>query len=145
MKNAMSPMLEEMKNAEPSLFTKATGIANGILSRLKKAFDIHSPSRKTRQIMKFAMQPMEEEMEDGKKELFKQADEIGEGVVDRLSNINGNVNVNGNMDIDKRHYDGGFDYQKMADAFLSALNKCKLTLDEDSFVKLVRNELYEVI
>lgn len=36
-------------------------------------------------------------------------------------------------------------YNKMADAFLSALNKCKLTLDEDGFAKLVRNELYEVI
>lgn len=36
-------------------------------------------------------------------------------------------------------------YNKMADAFLGALNKCKLTLDEDGFAKLVRNELYEVI
>ena len=44
MKNAMSPMLTEMENKEPSLFAKASGIANGILSRLKKAFDIHSPS-----------------------------------------------------------------------------------------------------
>lgn len=55
MKNAMSPMLEEMKNAEPSLFTKATGIANGILSRLKTAFDIHSPSKKTKGIFKNVM------------------------------------------------------------------------------------------
>ena len=38
--------LEEMKNSEPSLYSKATGIANGILSRLKKAFDIHSPSNR---------------------------------------------------------------------------------------------------
>lgn len=55
MKNAMSPMLEEMKNSEPSLFAKATGIANGILSRLKKSFDIHSPSKKTREIFKNVM------------------------------------------------------------------------------------------
>lgn len=87
MKNAMSPMLEEMQNSEPSLFAKASGIANGILNRLKKAFDIHSPSRKTRKIMKFAMQPMEEEMEVGKKDLFKQADEIANGITDRLSKI----------------------------------------------------------
>lgn len=52
MKNAMLPMLEEMKKNEPSLYAKASGIANGILSRLKKSFDIHSPSRKTREIFK---------------------------------------------------------------------------------------------
>ena len=55
MKNAMAPMLEEMKNKEPALFSKASSIANGILSRLKKAFDIHSPSKKTRAIFKNVM------------------------------------------------------------------------------------------
>ena len=55
MKNAMSPMLEEMRNSEPTLYSKASGIARGILSRLKKAFDIHSPSRKTREIFKNVM------------------------------------------------------------------------------------------
>ncbi len=55
MKNAMSPMLTEMENKEPSLYAKATGIANGILSRLKKSFDIHSPSRKTKEIFKNVM------------------------------------------------------------------------------------------
>lgn len=37
------------------------------------------------------------------------------------------------------------DYGKMASAFLSALNKCKLTLDEDGFARIVKNELYEVL
>lgn len=55
MKNAMSPMLEEMENKEPSLFARASGIANGILSRLRQAFDIHSPSKKTREIFKNVM------------------------------------------------------------------------------------------
>lgn len=36
-------------------------------------------------------------------------------------------------------------YNKIAEAFLKALNSCKLTLDEDGFVKFIRNELYEVI
>ena len=55
MKNAMSPMLTEMQKKEPSLFAKASDIANGILSRLKKSFDIHSPSRKTKEIFKNVM------------------------------------------------------------------------------------------
>lgn len=55
MKNAMTPMLEEMEKKEPALFAKAASIAQGILQRLKSAFDIHSPSRKTREIFKNVM------------------------------------------------------------------------------------------
>lgn len=55
MKQTMEGMLNGMKDKEPSLFAKASGIANGILTRLKKAFDIHSPSRKTKEIFKNVM------------------------------------------------------------------------------------------
>lgn len=139
MKNAMEPMLTEMKKKEPSLFSKASSIANGILSRLRTAFDIHSPSRKTREIMKFAMQPMEEEMESGKKELFKQADEIGEGVTKRLSKIEGKnvensistktLDENFEQQDNNNNYNKSFaiDYDRMANAFLQALNSSGIT------------------
>lgn len=55
MKRTMEGMLNGMKDEEPSLFAKAEGIADGILNRLRKAFDIHSPSRKTRAIFKNVM------------------------------------------------------------------------------------------
>lgn len=55
MKRTMEGMLNGMKDNEPSLFAKASGIANGILSRLRKSFDIHSPSRKTKAIFKNVM------------------------------------------------------------------------------------------
>lgn len=151
MKNTMSPMLEEMENAEPSLFAKATSIADGILSRLKTTFMEHSPSRATRKIMKFAMQPMEEEMEDGKKELFKQADEIGEGITDRLSNIEGknvksSIEAQANIGMQNGILAGNIiDYDKMANAFTKALTNCKFTLDEDGFARIVKDELYKVI
>lgn len=151
MKNAMEPMLTEMEHKEPSLFAKASGIANGILNRLKKSFDIHSPSRKTREIMKFAMQPMEEEMEAGKKELFKQADEIGKGVTDRLSNIEGknietSFSTKGNRSNNTYQQENNFiDYDKMAHAITKALTNCKFTLDEDGFAKIVKDELYKVV
>ena len=151
MKNAMEPMLTEMEHKEPSLFAKASGIANGILNRLKKTFDIHSPSRKTREIMKFAMQPMEEEMEAGKKELFKQADEIGKGVTDRLSNIEGknietSFSTKGNRSNNTYQQENNFiDYDKMAHAITKALTNCKFTLDEDGFAKIVKDELYKVV
>lgn len=55
MKRTMEGMLNGMKDEEPSLFAKAKGIADGILNRLRKAFDINSPSRKTRAIFKNVM------------------------------------------------------------------------------------------
>ena len=82
MKNAMTPMLDEMKNKEPSLFSKATSIANGILSRLKKAFDIHSPSKKTRAIFKNVMLGAEVGLKDEEKNLNKQIDAISKNALD---------------------------------------------------------------
>ena len=76
MKNAMSPMLEEMEKKEPSLFSKASSIANGILSRLRKAFDEHSPSKETRKIFRYLMQGAELGLEDERKNLTAEVDKI---------------------------------------------------------------------
>lgn len=123
MKEAMSPLYDEMEKSEPSLFAKARGIAEGIISRLRKAFDEHSPSKLTRKIMKFAMSPMEDEMEEGKRELFKQADEIGNGITDRLKNIDGDVNIN---ETEKQNSRSGnvinIDYNKLAESLAIATN-----------------------
>ena len=76
MRNAMTPMLEEMQNKQPSLFAKASGIADGILSRLKKSFDIHSPSRETRDIFQNVMKGAELGLEDEERRLNKQVESI---------------------------------------------------------------------
>ena len=85
MKNAMTPMLEEMEKKEPSLFSKATSIANGILSRLKKAFDEHSPSKETRKIFKNLMLGSELGIEDERKNLNDEVDKISK---ETLKNFN---------------------------------------------------------
>ena len=85
MKNAMSPMFEEMEKSEPSLFTKASSIANGIISRLNKSFDIHSPSRKTRKIFQNVMLGSELGIEDEEDNLMKQIDEISTNVMRKMS------------------------------------------------------------
>lgn len=87
MQNAMSPMLEEMQNSEPSLFEKASGIANGILSRLKKSFDINSPSRETRDIFQNVMKGAELGLEDEQKALNKQVDDIANQMKTNFSNM----------------------------------------------------------
>ena len=85
MKNAMSPMLEEMKKSEPSLFAKAQGIADGILSRLKKSFDIHSPSKKTRNIFRDVMKGSELGLEDEEKNIYKQVQKISKGILSKFN------------------------------------------------------------
>lgn len=88
MKNAMEPMLTEMENKEPSLFAKASSIADGILSRLKQAFDINSPSKKTKKIFEYVMEGAEVGLDKKEKSLYKDIDRIAEGVLKRFKGKN---------------------------------------------------------
>ena len=87
MKDALSPMFDEMNKKEPVLFAKATSIANGILGKLRKAFDIHSPSRKVRAIFNQVMEGAEKGLEDDTPKLLGQATSISNEFLDRLKNI----------------------------------------------------------
>lgn len=84
MKNAMKPMVEEMQKKEPTLFEKASDIATGVLSRLKKAFDIHSPSRETRKIFQFLGEGGVLGLEDTEKQIYKKIDEIGSNSLNKF-------------------------------------------------------------
>lgn len=95
MKNAMEPMLTEMKNQEPSLFAQASTIADGILGRLKKAFDIHSPSRETRSIFKNVMKGAELGLNDEKKSLYKEMDSISNDLLNKFKNTSLKANRSG--------------------------------------------------
>ena len=88
MKDALSPMLDEMNKKEPVLFAKATSIADGILGNLRKAFDIHSPSRKVRTIFNQVMDGAEKGLEDDTPKLLGQATSISNEFLDRLRSIN---------------------------------------------------------
>lgn len=155
MENAMKPMLEEMEKKEPSLYAKATNIASGILSRLKKTFDIHSPSRKTRSIFKNVMKGSELGIEDEEKNLYKQTAKVAKNVQAEFENINPNVDLIDNLqksnvgNASNYAFDEktciNIDYDKLSKAFLKALNTCKLSLDRDGFIKFIQNVIYEVI
>ena len=101
MKNAMSPMLDEMEKSEPSLFAKAKSIANGILSRLRKAFDEHSPSKETRKIFSYLMQGAELGLEDEETKLYKQIENVSNSILSRFNAIKGSKlnlgNFSGNV------------------------------------------------
>lgn len=117
MKDAMSPMLTEMENAEPDLFAKASGIADGILSRLRSSFDIHSPSRETEKIFRNVMLGAEKGLEEETNNLNKEIDNITNDLMNRFRTID-NVNMGGiNADInDSQKFlkpDITFNVQKM--------------------------------
>lgn len=86
MKETMSGMLKGMQDDEPSLYAKASGIAGGILERLKKSFDIHSPSKKTRKIFNYVMKGAELGLEDEKDSLIKQIDDINNEIYRKMQN-----------------------------------------------------------
>lgn len=91
MNETMNGMLEGMKDKEPTLWAKASNIADGILSRLRKSFDIHSPSKKTRDIFQNVMKGAELGLEDEQKKLKKQVDDITNKMKTSFSNITPNI------------------------------------------------------
>lgn len=91
MNEAMNGMLEGMKDKEPSLWAKASNIADGILSRLRKSFDIHSPSKKTRDIFQNVIKGAELGLSDEQKNLNKQVDDITNKMKTNFSNITPNM------------------------------------------------------
>lgn len=81
---AVSPMLDEMKKAQPLLFAKADEIATGIIYRIRRAFDEHSPSRKTRSIFQYLIKGAELGLSDEEGNLLKQADQISRNVLKKF-------------------------------------------------------------
>lgn len=88
MQETMAGMLKGMEEKEPTLFSKASGIADGILSRLRKTFDIHSPSRKTRKIFQYVMEGAELGLQDEEASIYKQIDRFTTKTLNKLKDIN---------------------------------------------------------
>lgn len=89
MGNFLSPMLTAMNSAAPSLYTAAASIASGILTRLRRSFDINSPSRKTRAIFQSVMEGAELGLSDRTESLYGQTEGIASGVMDNLRGLAG--------------------------------------------------------
>ena len=87
MDETMNGMLEGMKEKEPTLWAKASNIAGGVLSRLKTAFDIHSPSKETRKIFENVMKGAEIGLDDEENKLYAQVNEMANKMKTRLADI----------------------------------------------------------
>ena len=89
---------------------------------------------------------MEKGIEAEEDSLYKQTDKVAENVLNSLDGINPNTTVGTKYN---QEVNTNIDYNKLFNtlysAFIKALNSCKLTLDEDGFARIVKNELYEVL
>lgn len=83
----MAGLLEGIVKMEPVLYAKVDTIANNIVSRLKKALQVHSPSRKTQYISEMVMRGLITGLKDEEQSLYSQIDDIAGGVVDRFNTI----------------------------------------------------------
>lgn len=89
---------------------------------------------------------MEKGIESEEGNLYKQAEDVADNVLDNLKGMQSKIPLNYSPNCEMTQ---NIDYNKLFNilyqAFIKALNSCKLTLDEDGFAKLVKNELYEVL
>ncbi|MGN0532514.1 MAG: hypothetical protein ACI4IN_06935, partial [Eubacterium sp.] len=82
---AMDGMLQGLEDREPALYAKADSIANNIISKLKSAFEIHSPSRVTRKIFTQVIQGGEVGIENEAPKLYKSAENTASIFADRMT------------------------------------------------------------
>ena len=150
MKQAMLPMLQTMEETEPLLYSKASSIANGILSKLRTAFDIHSPSRKTKEIFKNVMLGMEKGIESEEKNLYNHTDAISKNVLNNLENMNEpNFSLLSSQNYlsspSLNNIQINIDYNQLYLILIKALNSCKISIDDEGFIKMIDDRLREVI
>lgn len=83
--DAMQGALDGLKSKEPALYRKATSIANGVISRLKKALEVKSPSRVTRRLFRYVDEGAIYGLKDKEQELYSQAEKLGTGTAAAIS------------------------------------------------------------
>lgn len=81
---AMEGMLQGLSDREPALYAKADSIANNIINKLRRAFDIHSPSRVTRKIFTQVIQGGEIGIEKEAPKLYEKAEDTASLFTDRM-------------------------------------------------------------
>ena len=96
--NMMSGMLAAMKANEKKLYDKADEIANKIIEKLEKAFDIRSPSHVMFDMFTLVLKGAINGLDKAKSALYKKVDEIANGVLggfaiepDLLPGLNGQL------------------------------------------------------
>lgn len=77
-------MANQMDALAPMLYQKASTIANNILAQLRSAFDIHSPSRKTKEIGTFVIEGFMEGLDENEKSAYKKVKQFANEIITRI-------------------------------------------------------------
>ncbi len=85
--NMFRGMASAMDNWAPTLYGKADTIAQGIINRLNKAFQIHSPSKVMIGIFGNVMKGMIEGLGDNEQSLYAEIDGLTSGILSRFGSI----------------------------------------------------------
>ncbi len=83
--NATAPMLQEFEKVAPKLYKKADEICNGILTKMQRAFEEHSPSKATRRIFRYLWEGAEIGNDEEVPTLLQQTAKIGQSIIDAIS------------------------------------------------------------
>lgn len=85
--DTMQGMLDGLASKEAELYVKAESIANNVISRLKRALDINSPSKKTRKLFGYVMDGGVLGFEDGERDLYAKAQAVADNVLSKFSGL----------------------------------------------------------
>lgn len=109
-KTAGQNLLDGLKNGltdktkQNSIFTAVTNLANNVISGLKKALKIKSPSRVTTEIGEYLVEGMNVGIENEKQSVLDNISSLSKGIIDRASlmsdisgNLNSNLNISGSL------------------------------------------------
>lgn len=84
MDNSMNALLSSMKENEPALFSRASGIAGGILNSFTQVWEIHSPSRAMKRLTRNLLAGGEEGLKKEKPKFLKTAGDIAQDALDEF-------------------------------------------------------------
>lgn len=125
MHDTMQGMLNGMAEKEPSLFEKAGGVANGIIKKLKTAFDIRSPSRVTRAIGRNTIDSMGMGMSDAQGILLKTAEIITGALIKKQDELKKQVIEAQNKRIKEQEQAAADTWKRQIDAKYAELEKAE--------------------
>ena len=88
MANAVAPMLEELRNANPQLYDEMAADANSVLNAIITILQIHSPSKAVADLFKQVPAGAIEGMSEGEGTLGDKASGLGNTILNALMGVN---------------------------------------------------------
>lgn len=140
--DAMTGFGKEMSARQPSLFEKASGIANGIINTLNKAFQIRSPSRVMKRIAGYVWKGFELETDKQSDIMDAQAKAVAEGI---NRNFSQSFQMARTSQFSSSAYRSSTPSQDAVGAMKQALQGVKIVLDDEVAGRFVEKTVTDIV